>query len=113
MAKKKKRSDRASFLFDGDAGTDPNAINLFGPDDEPVPEPEPAYDEETAAFEEPAASDAAPSEADEPIEAGETDEPIETGRADRRSDAPQFRFDRYGRRIGKHGARYGKRKNVP
>lgn len=104
MAKKKKRSDRASFLFDGDAGTDPNAINLFGPDDEPASDPEPAYDEETAAFEEPAAPDAAPSEADEPIE---------TGEADRRSDAPLFRFDRYGRRIDKRAARYGKRKNAP
>ena len=94
MAKKKKRSERASFLFDEDAGRDRNTIDLFGPDDEPSPdEPDPAY--------------AAPAE--EP----ETDEPAKPKTADKPADTPKFRFDRYGRRIGKHGARYGKRKNAP
>jgi hypothetical protein len=99
LAKKKKRSERASFLFDEDAGRDRNTIDLFGPDDEPSSdEPDPAY----AAPEEP--------EADEPSAPKEADEPSGSKKT---AETPKFRFDRYGRRIGKHGARYGKRKNVP
>ncbi len=100
MAKKKKRSERASFLFDEEAGADGGAINLFGPDEEPAADEDPT--EEEPAYEDAAAESDAPS-----------DEPEEPNQKDKPSATPQFRFDRYGRRIGKRGARYGKRKNAP
>lgn len=97
MKKKRGKREQASFLFDKDAGTEPT-IDLFG-SDEPEPQPEPEYDAgEPDVPEEPGAP-----EADEPSDAATQ----QTGAE------PAFRFDRYGRRIGKKNARYGKRKNVP
>ena len=109
MAKKKKRSERASFLFDDDAGKTTETIDLFGSDDdasEDLPEP---------AIEEPADGGSVPPESDEPLqpETVPTETPAKQKKADNPSSAPTFRFDRYGRRIGKKKARYGKRKNAP
>ena len=64
----------------------------------------------------------AASDADEPAEPEETEEPIVSDGADMpltdtdeipRSVSTSFKFDRYGRRIGKKNERYGKRKNAP
>ena len=80
-------------LFADDSASDTDAA--FAPDaDEPSQEPE-----ET---EEPAHMD--PAEADLPNE-----DAVEIPR----SVSAAFRFDRYGRRIGKKNERYGKRKNAP
>lgn len=99
MAKKNHRDERASFLFDEDAGRDRETIDLFGPDeDAEADEP----DEETDGD-----SDL-PEEPDEPEIA-----PEKVHKKDKPSETPAFRFDRYGRRIGKKKARYGKRKNAP
>jgi cell division septal protein FtsQ len=97
MKKKRGRREQASFLFDKDAGTEP-AIDLFG-DDEPAPQPEPE-------------SDSGEPDAPEPAGAPEADEPSEAAPQQDHTE-PAFRFDRYGRRIGKKNARYGKRKNAP
>lgn len=102
MAKKKQRDERTSFLFDEDAGRDREMIDLFGPDeDEDVPE---TTDEDAEEASEPDGEEEPPRKADKP-ERNEKDKPAA---------APAFRFDRYGRRIGKKKkARYGKRKNAP
>ncbi len=98
MAKKKTPSDkeRNGFLFDENAGTEENLIDLFGDDaaDEPSeketePEPKP----ETG-------SDGA-------------DMPLEEDGKIPHSVSSAFRFDRYGRRVDKKKNRYGKRKNAP
>ena len=104
MAKKNKRDERASFLFDDDAGRDRETIDLFGPD-----EPYDELDEEP--YDEP---DEEPDDADEEaLSPDEPDKPEKTDGSDKKTDTPEFRFDRYGRRIGKKKARYGKRKNAP
>lgn len=97
MKKKRGKREQASFLFDRDAGTTPT-IDLFG-DDESAPQPEPEYD-------------SGEPDAPETIDAPEADEPSEPAPQQNKTE-PAFRFDRYGRRIGKKNARYGKRKNVP
>ena len=103
MAKKNKRDERASFLFDDDAGRDRETIDLFGPD-EPYDEPDEEPDDETVE----------PDDADEEaLSPDEPDKPEKTDGSDKKTDTPEFRFDRYGRRIGKKKARYGKRKNAP
>ena len=111
MAKKNKRDERASFLFDDDAGRDRETIDLFGPD-EPYDEPdEEPYDEPD---EEPDDETVEPDDADEEaLSPDEPDKPEKTDGSDKKTDTPEFRFDRYGRRIGKKKARYGKRKNAP
>ncbi|MBR0507908.1 MAG: FtsQ-type POTRA domain-containing protein [Clostridia bacterium] len=96
MKKKRGKREQTSFLFDKDAGTEPT-IDLFG-DDESAPQPEPEYD-------------AGEPDAPEPVAAPEADEPAAASQPIKTE--PSFRFDRYGRRIGKKNARYGKRKNVP
>lgn len=95
MAKKKKRSEQVSFLFDEDAGKKSETIDLFGSDDDVLPE-------------EPYPEDEAPS--DDP-DAPDEEEEAPKKKADKRSETPKFRFDRYGRRIGKR-THYGRRKNV-
>ncbi|MBQ5992669.1 MAG: hypothetical protein IJL62_09085 [Clostridia bacterium] len=101
MAKKNKRDEeRASFLFDDDAGRDRDTIDLFGPDDDAFDEPDEEPDDESVG-------------PDEEDPAHEPDKPEKTDGADKRSETPAFRFDRYGRRIGNKKARYGKRKNAP
>ena len=95
MAKKNHRAERASFVFDENAGRDRQTIDLFGPDEDEIPN-EP--DEET----------------DDPSDRPDgPDEPVQPKKKDKPSETPTFRFDRYGRRIGAKKARYGKRKNVP
>ncbi len=107
MIKKKKRSERASFLFDDDAGKSTETIDLFGSDDNaPEEQPEPAIGEPTDG-------EPVPREADEPSDAAAEDVPAKPKKADNPSETPTFRFDRYGRRVGKKKARYGKRKNAP
>lgn len=116
MAKKKKDGERASFLFDDDAGRDEQTIDLFGPDEDEPDEDEP---EENEPEEE---------TSEEPEDAPEEPEPVKKKRAeahagkaapqkapgaDKPSNTPAFRFDRFGRRIGKRKARYGKRKDAP
>ena len=104
MAKKKKDGERASFLFDDDAGREEETINLFGPDDDAPAEPDEADSEE------PDASDAdEEARAEAPLKEAAPNK----ARKDKPSETPQFRFDRYGRRIGKKKARYGKRKDAP
>ncbi len=88
------------FLFDGDDGDEKRTINLFDGDDE-------ASDDDYKPQEEELQSD----EADASDDAPKADAP--SAGADKPSAAPSFRFDRYGRRIGKQKARYGKRKNAP
>ncbi len=115
MAKKKKHGERVSFLFDEKAGKTDGTIDLFGPDeeDEPIGEPEPEERASSGGFRMPESFDTPePEDAFDPNDAPEqADKPV--GKAKSKPDeTPQFRFDRYGRRIGKRG-RYGKRKNVP
>ena len=98
MKKKRGKREQASFLFDPDAGKAPE-IDLFG-DDEPALEPEPE-------------SDAGEPDALEAIDAPEADEPSADAEPQQTKTESAFRFDRYGRRIGKKNARYGKRKNAP
>ena len=77
-------------------------MDLFADDD--APEEDAAFvsdADEPESIPEPAAD---PAEADM-LETGEDEIP--------RSVSASFRFDRYGRRIGKKGERYGKRKNAP
>lgn len=112
MANKKKNGDRTSFLFDDDAGRTGETIDLFAPDDEEaeatvsdedVPEePEDVPEEPEAGGEPSGQAQSEPKKA--PKKAPKKDKPSET---------PQFRFDRYGRRLGKKKARYGKRKDAP
>lgn len=111
MAKKKKRSERASFLFDDDTGNDRETIDLFASDD--ASSDEPAYDEpeEAEPAPEPDEPDIEEPEADEPS-ARKAEKPVSPKKADK-SAVPTFRFDRYGRRVGKRKVRYGKRKNAP
>ena len=107
MIKKKKRSERASFLFDDDAGKSTETIDLFGSDDDaPEEQPEPAIGEPTDG-------EPVPPEADEPLDTAAEHVPAKPKKADKPSETPTFRFDRYGRRVGKKKARYGKRKNAP
>ena len=114
MAKKKKRSDRASFLFEGDAGKSEPTINLFGPDDDDAEELNEAEEPADDFAEEDVADESA--EAPEPVpeaEADDREKPAEA--ADKpAAAAPSFVFDRYGRRVGKKKkSRYGKRKGAP
>lgn len=110
MAKKKKDGERASFLFDDDAGRGEETIDLFGSDEDAPAEP----DDETEEPEE-AVSDEPDAEAEEPAEApAPSAAPEQTRAKDKPSETPQFRFDRYGRRVGKKKKmRYGKRKDAP
>ena len=123
MAKKKKRGEQTSFLFDDDAGRAADTIDLFGSDDEtPEEQPEPLIDETD--------DEPLPSETDEPVEpepkpakekparnAAAKDASIPDAsakpKADKPSETPSFRFDRYGRRVDRKKVRYGKRKNAP
>ncbi len=105
MAKKKKRDERVTFRFDERAGRDEETIDLFGPDEEPSEEPE--REEET-----PSAQFKVPKSFDTPSEDGADEASEQPKKADKPSDTPKFRFDRYGRRIGKR-AHYGKRRNAP
>lgn len=101
MAKKQKRSERTEFRFDEDAGKEQDLMDLFADD---------ASSPEDAAF----ASDAdEPAETAEPIEPAGADKPLEEGDEIPHSVSASFRFDRYGRRIGKKRERYGRRKNAP
>ena len=100
MARKKKRSEPVRFLFDGDDGEQKRTINLFDGDDE-------ASDDD----EQPQEEDLQNDDAGESVDAPEADAP--SAEADKRKSAPSFHFDRYGRRVGKRNARYGKRKNAP
>lgn len=103
MAKKKKRGEQVRFLFDGEDGGSDRTINLFESDDDT---PEEAYmrpEEPEPDAEEPDAPEADKPALQDDSEPKPADGPLET---------PSFRFDRYGRRVGKR-ARYGKRKNVP
>lgn len=108
MAKKKKNGERASFLFDDDAGRSEDTIDLFGSDEDAPEEPE--ADIESEEPDEPAADEQDRAETPDQPSASE-----KTRKKDKPSEAtPQFRFDRYGRRIGKRKkVRYGKRKDVP
>jgi cell division septal protein FtsQ len=122
LAKKKKRGEQASFLFDDDAGKAADTIDLFGSDDEaPEEHPEPLTDETD--------DEPLPSGTDEPVEpepapakegsargaAKDASAPdaSEKPKADKSSGTPTFRFDRYGRRVDRKKIRYGKRKNAP
>ena len=111
MAKKKKDGERASFLFDDDAGKDEETIDLFGSDDDAPAE----SDEDVPEEPEEAGSDEPDADAEGSAEAPESSAAPQKARAkDKPSDTPQFRFDRYGRRVGKKKKmRYGKRKNAP
>ena len=60
MAKKKKDGERASFLFDDDAGRGEETIDLFGPDEDNTEEPE-----------EPDGAEQPEKEPDEPTPSGE------------------------------------------
>ena len=103
MAKKEKDGERASFLFDDDAGRDEETIDLFGSDEDTPAEPD-----EDIEPEEPDA------DAEEPAEApASSDAPKKARAKDKPSETQQFRFDRYGRRVGNKKARYGKRKDAP
>ena len=106
MAKKKKRDDRVSFLFDDDAGKAEETIDLFGSDEEA---PSEEYVPEDAATSE---GFRVPKSFDPYVEDDESDAPVEPKNADKHAETPKFRFDRYGRRVGKR-AHYGKRKNAP
>ena len=113
MAKKEKRDERASFLFDEDAGKDQERIDLFGPDeDEDVYEPDSGEEYEPNAPEREPVEPNGESDAQSDL-SDQADELSEPEDSDKRSDMPEFRFDRYGRRIGAKKARYGKRKNAP
>ena len=108
MANKKKNGERASFLFDGDAGKVEKTIDLFAPDDDELEAT--ASDED--ASEEPEDVPEEPEAGEEPsgnVQSGSKKAP----KKDKPSETPQFRFDRYGRRVGKRKARYGKRKDAP
>lgn len=104
MAKKQKRSERTEFRFEENAGVEQEPLDLFAEDD--------ASEQEDALF---------ASEADKPISFdadGQTEPATIDGQAAEDDEIPRsvsasFRFDRYGRRIGKKGERYGKRKNAP
>ena len=111
MAKKKKDGERASFLFDDDAGRDEETIDLFGSDDDVPAE----SDEDVPEEPEEAGSDEPDADAEGSAEAPESSAAPQKARAkDKPSDTPQFRFDRYGRRVGKKKKmRYGKRKDAP
>ncbi len=100
---KKKDGERTNFLFDDDAGRGEETIDLFAPDEDTPAEPEETDPEETDA------------DAEEPAEAPASSAAPEKARAkDKPSETPQFRFDRYGRRVGKRKKlRYGKRKDAP
>ena len=105
MTKKKKRGERVSFRFDERAGRDEETIDLFGPDDESSEEPDSEGEAPSERFR-------VPKSFETPVE-DDADEAIdEPKKADKPSGTPTFRFDRYGRRIGKR-AHYGKRKNAP
>jgi cell division septal protein FtsQ len=97
LAKKKKRGDSVRFRFDNEDGDKKRTINLFDDDeseDDYKPQEELHNDEANA-----------------PDDAPEADAP--SASKDKPGSTPTFHFDRYGRRIGKRGARYGKRKNAP
>ena len=89
-----------AFLFDEDAGKKSKTIDLFASDDDMPPE-------------EPIPEDAEPSDEpdvpDEPLTPEAEEKPKK--KADKQSEMPKFRFDRYGRRIGKR-THYGRRKNA-
>jgi hypothetical protein len=105
LAKKKKHGERVSFRFDERAGRDEKTIDLFGPDeDELLEEPESEGETPSERFR-------VPKSFDTPLE-DEDEAPEKPKKADKPSDTPTFRFDRYGRRIGKR-AHYGKRKDAP
>lgn len=108
MAKKKKSGERVSFRFDEKAGRSDETIDLFGPDeeDEPIEEPMPEDEAPSGGFR-------APESFEMPEDEPAPEKTKSSGKGkDKPSETPQFRFDRYGRRIGKR-ARYGKRKNAP
>jgi cell division septal protein FtsQ len=104
LANNKKDGDRTSFLFDDEAGRDEETIDLFASDEEEPEEPQ-----EDIAPEEPDGSDA--EDREEPSERPAA--PEKGRKKDKPSETPQFRFDRYGRRVGKKKVRYGKRKDAP
>ena len=109
MAKKNKRSDRASFLFDEEAGKSEQTINLFGPDDDA----EEWNTDEDDPDETGDASDA-PEDTDKPDPSEEKPTASEKEGSDVPGTTPSFRFDRYGRRVGKRRKlQYGKRKDAP
>ena len=97
MAKKNKPSERErnGFLFDEDAGTEEDLMELFGDD---APDGEPAYEAETEP-------DSGSEGADMPLsdEGGKVPQSVSSA----------FHFDRYGRRIDHKKNRYGKRTNAP
>lgn len=97
MAKKNKPSERErnGFLFDEDAGTEEDLMELFGDD---APDGEPAYEAETEP-------DSGSEGADMPLSDEDGKVPQSVSSA--------FHFDRYGRRIDHKKNRYGKRKNAP
>lgn len=97
MAKKNKPSERErnGFLFDEDAGTEEDLMELFGDD---APDGEPAYETETEP-------DSGSEGADMPLSDEDGKVPQSVSSA--------FHFDRYGRRIDHKKNRYGKRKNAP
>ena len=100
MAKNKKDGDR-TFLFDDGAGRDPETIDLFASDEDMPEDPEETVPDE-------------PDDAPERGSSGPSDAPETPRKKDKPSETPQFRFDRYGRRIGKRKkVRYGKRKDAP
>ena len=112
MAKKQKRSDRTEFRFDEDAGAEQDLMDLFGDGD--APSDGDAFSEEDADL--PEADEPAVSEETaepEPDAQSAADMPLTGDDAIPRSVSRSFAFDRYGRRIGRKGERYGKRKNAP
>ncbi len=112
MAKKKKNGERVSFRFDEKAGKTDETIDLFGPDeeDEPIEEPVPEDEASSGGFRVPGSFEMPE---DKPVPKKTSEKAKPSGKeTDKPSETPQFRFDRYGRRVGKR-ARYGKRKNAP
>ena len=106
MAKKDKRSDRIGFQFEEGAGSEQEIFDLFADDYAPKTADEPSPDglDEPGEEAEDASQEAMPLS---------TDKPMDDGGEIPHSVSSSFRFDRYGRRIGKKGERYGKRKNAP
>ena len=109
MAKKKQRSDRASFLFDEEAGKSEQTIDLFGPDDDAE-----EWNTEEDASDETGDASGTPKESDGLDPTEEERAPDPAADTDKPGTTPSFRFDRYGRRVGKRKkGRYGKRKDAP
>lgn len=97
MANKDKRSGRTEFQFDQGAGNEQELLDLFADGDaQNAPE------------------DAEKTESEQPTGAPlSTDKPMDEGGEVPHSVGASFRFDRYGRRVGKKTERYGTRKNAP